>query len=158
MESAALQLESSNPQKPSPPIEPEPAQVLVGMRPQPSEELRQALARISDRWSYQVINQLACQSMRFGELRRAVEGISSRMLTETVRKLERDGIISRRIGIEKPPTVCYSVTAPGFALLESLTELDQWAKRHQGMIEESRRHYDANPPSMKTHRRPVRGE
>lgn len=109
-----------------------------------SEELRRALAHISDRWSFSVLNQVARRSMRFGELLRAIEGISSRMLTETVRKLERDGIIVRHVGPENPPTVHYTLTATGRSVREQLIGLAQWICQHRNVIQEHREQYDAH--------------
>lgn len=109
-----------------------------------SEELRQALAHISDRWSFSVLNQVARRSMRFGELLRAIEGISSRMLTETVRKLERDGIVVRHVGPECPPTVHYTLTATGHSLRHQLIGLEQWISQHRAVIQEHRKRYDAD--------------
>lgn len=112
--------------------------------PQVSEDLRRAMAHISDKWSFHIINQVAGLSMRFGELLRAVDGISSRMLTETVRKLERDGIVSRDIGAGHPPAVHYALTPLGFSLLTQLGQLDEWISQHRHVISETRRNYDAH--------------
>lgn len=125
--------------------------------PHIADGLPAALAHISDKWSLRVINQLATTTMRFGDLRRAVTGISSRMLTETVRKLERDGIISRRVGAEHPPNVHYTLTTLGRCLLITLSNVDQWFTQHRDTIADNRRRYDARTlPAASARTRSIR--
>jgi DNA-binding HxlR family transcriptional regulator len=82
-------------------------------------------------------------SRRFSELRRSIEGVSQRMLTLTLRGLERDGLVKRTVEPAVPPRVDYELTAVGRTLLEPVTALEQWALKHRVAIQEARRRYDA---------------
>jgi DNA-binding HxlR family transcriptional regulator len=104
---------------------------------------RDVLDRIGDRWSVYVIDALAAGTKRFGELRREVEGISQRMLTVTLRALERDGLIARRVYPVIPPRVEYSLTPLGMSLLAIVEALVTWSADHIGDVERARRNYDS---------------
>jgi DNA-binding HxlR family transcriptional regulator len=91
---------------------------------------RQALNRIADKWTALIIGLLAQRPHRFGELRRAIEGISHKVLTQTLRSLERDGLISRRVLVTKPVTVEYSLTTLGETLNGPLAAVRDWAEQH----------------------------
>jgi DNA-binding HxlR family transcriptional regulator len=104
---------------------------------------RDVLDRIGDKWSAYVIALLGNGTLRFTELRRAVEGISQRMLTVTLRALERDGLIDRRIYAVIPPRVEYTLTPLGASLLDVVGALVAWSNEHQPDVERARIRYDA---------------
>lgn len=104
---------------------------------------REVLDRIGDKWSVYVIDALAAGTMRFSELRRAVDGVSQRMLTVTLRGLERDGLIVRRVYPVIPPRVEYSLTPLGRSLLDIVEALVAWSAEHITDVERARRGYDA---------------
>jgi DNA-binding HxlR family transcriptional regulator len=91
---------------------------------------RQALDRIADKWSALIIGLLAERPHRFGELRRKIDGISQKMLTQTLRSLESDGLVSRRAFATVPVTVEYSLTPLGETLVAPLASLRDWAEQH----------------------------
>ena len=99
---------------------------------------RQALDRIADKWTALIVGLLAERTHRFGELRRGVEGISHKVLTQTLRSLERDGLVHRQPIPTVPPTVEYSLTTLGRTLAEPLAAIRAWAERHIDEIEASR--------------------
>lgn len=91
---------------------------------------RQALDRIADRWTTLIIGQLAERPHRFGELRRAIDGISQKMLTQTLRGLERDGLVSRRVLPTTPVAVEYALTPLGETLIAPMAAIHAWAEAH----------------------------
>ncbi|XVQ09197.1 winged helix-turn-helix transcriptional regulator [Spirillospora sp. CA-255316] len=103
---------------------------------------REVLDRVGDKWSLQVLAVLADRTMRFGELRRAIDGISQRMLTVTLRNLERDGIVNRTMYPVMPPHVEYALTPLGKTLLEATSAFIIWAEAHVELIEKARADYD----------------
>ncbi|KPC63228.1 winged helix-turn-helix transcriptional regulator [Streptomyces chattanoogensis] len=105
------------------------------------------LSLIGDKWSILVIGQLRDGTLRFGELHRAVTGISQRMLTLTLRQLERDGLLTRTVHAGVPPRVEYTLTELGTTLLDSAIALGEWATTHRHEINDNRRRYDAAHPS-----------
>jgi DNA-binding HxlR family transcriptional regulator len=104
--------------------------------------VRELLARVGDKWSVLVIGLLGERTHRFSELMRAIEGISTRMLTLTLRQLERDGLVAREVYPVVPPRVDYSLTALGRSVLEPITGLTQWAVDHGSDVAGARREYD----------------
>ena len=84
--------------------------------------------------------------MRFNELRRSIEGISQRMLTLTLRNLERDGLVTRTVFPEIPPRVEYELTRLGRTLLEPIKGLEAWATEHRQAIQDARARFDRNAP------------
>ena len=92
------------------------------------------LARIGDKWSVLVVSRLGAGPLRFNELRRQIGGISQRMLTLTLRGLERDGLITRTVFPTIPPRVDYALTALGRDLLDPVSALGAWAIRNQEKI------------------------
>lgn len=104
--------------------------------------IRDVLDRVGDKWSSLVIAELGPGTRRFNELRREVDGISQRMLTVTLRHLERDGLITRRIYAEIPPRVEYTLTELGESLLEVLTGLVQWSMDHAWDLHQARAAFD----------------
>ena len=118
------------------------------------------LARIGDKWSVLVVARLGEGSLRFNELRRSIGGISQRMLTLTLRGLERDGLITRTVTPTVPPRVDYALTALGRDLLNPVSALSSWAIRNQPKIALARINFDGlceargKPPLR---RQPARG-
>lgn len=106
--------------------------------------VRDVLAQIGDKWSMLVLLTLEQQPprARFSALRREIGDISQRMLTVTLRSLERDGLISRTVYPEIPPRVEYELTEMGRGLLAPVKELVGWARTNKAQLERSRRHYD----------------
>lgn len=100
------------------------------------------LARIGDKWSVLVVMSLGDGTFRFNELKRHIDGISQRMLTLTLRGLERDGLVERTFFPTIPPKVNYALTELGRSLREPVGALGQWAIEHRGTVERSRDLYD----------------
>lgn len=104
---------------------------------------RQILDRIGDKWSLAVIHQLGqTEIMRFTELRRGIDSISQRMLTVTLRALERDGVVERTVHPVVPPRVDYRLTPLGQTLLGTVCQLMSWSIEHADDIDEARAAYD----------------
>lgn len=99
---------------------------------------RQALDLISDRWTMIVVKALSEGIHRYGELHRAIGGISQKMLTQTLRSLEHDGLVQRTVYPVVPPKVEYALTPLGETLIEPLTAISAWAERHMDEIVETR--------------------
>lgn len=104
---------------------------------------REVLQRVGDKWSVYVIDLLGRGTMRFTELQREIDGITSRMLTVTLRGLERDGIVTRTIHPVIPPRVDYALTPMGRTLLATIGQLVTWADSHLAEIDSARAAYDA---------------
>jgi DNA-binding HxlR family transcriptional regulator len=102
------------------------------------------LARVGDKWTVLVVTKLGPGRMRFSELRDAVGGISQKMLTATLRGLERDGFISREQFPTIPPRVEYELTDLGRELLEPVTALAEWARRNGERVAKARMRFDAS--------------
>ncbi|MDP9864816.1 MULTISPECIES: winged helix-turn-helix transcriptional regulator [Streptosporangium] len=111
-------------------------------------QAREILDRVGDKWSLYVISQLSDRTKRFNELKRDIDGISQRMLTVTLRGLERDGIISRTMYPVMPPRVDYALTPMGRTLLDTVGSLVSWAEEHVDEIEATRARYDARTESF----------
>jgi DNA-binding HxlR family transcriptional regulator len=105
-------------------------------------EVRQILDRIADKWSLLVMALLENRTMRFTELLKMVDGVSQRMLTVTLRQLERDGLVSRTVYPVIPPHVEYTLTDLGRSLNATVTALVTWTESHQTDIAASRARYD----------------
>ena len=101
------------------------------------------LARVGDKWTVFVVRLLADRPMRFNELKRAVDGISQRMLTLTLRGLERDGLVTRTVYPTVPPRVDYALTDLGQTLITMLQGLGEWAIANRPTIVAARAAYDA---------------
>ncbi len=113
----------------------------------PSEcRAREVLQRVGDKWSVQVIDLLGQDTKRFSELHRSIDGITARMLTVTLRGLERDGIVTRTVHAVIPPRVDYALTPMGRTLLDTIGQLITWADNHLSEIEAARAAYDAKRP------------
>ncbi|GAA3481057.1 helix-turn-helix domain-containing protein [Streptomyces yanii] len=106
-------------------------------------EVRQILDRVADKWSLLVIALLDRRKLRFTQLRREIDGISQRMLTVTLRQLERDGLVERTVHAVVPPRVEYELTPLGGTLHTTIRALVTWTEEHQGEIAAARADYDA---------------
>ncbi|MBF6320919.1 helix-turn-helix transcriptional regulator [Nocardia cyriacigeorgica] len=106
-------------------------------------DVRQILDRIADKWSLLTIALLAGRTMRFTELRREIDGVSQRMLTRTLRHLERDGLVRRTVYPVVPPRVDYELTPLGGSLHETIQALVTWTETHQREIAAARTAYDS---------------
>lgn len=104
--------------------------------------MREILSLVGDKWSVLVIVNLGEGPLRFSDLKRSVDGISQRMLTLTLRGLERDGLLSRTVYPTNPPRVDYELTPLGRTLLEPVTALAVWAYHHRAEIERARSGFD----------------
>lgn len=104
---------------------------------------REILHRVGDKWSVYVIDRLGGGSLRFSELRRSIGGITARMLTVTLRGLERDGLVTRTLHPVIPPRVDYELTPMGTTLLQTIEQLIDWADSHVADIYAARAAYDA---------------
>jgi DNA-binding HxlR family transcriptional regulator len=104
---------------------------------------REVLQRVGDKWSVYVIDLLGQGTKRFSELHRSIDGITARMLTVTLRGLERDGIVTRTIHPVIPPRVDYALTPMGRTLLDTIGRLVTWTDAHLPEIDAARAAYDA---------------
>lgn len=100
------------------------------------------LNRIGDKWSVMVVGMLSNRTLRFNELKREINGVSQRMLTLTLRNLERDGLVTRTIYPEIPPRVEYALTPLGETLKGPIGALWDWSAANHGAITEARHAYD----------------
>ena len=100
------------------------------------------LQRIGDKWSVLIVTRLGARAMRFSELKREIGGISQRMLTLTLRGLERDGLVTRTVFPTIPPRVDYALTSLGRDLLDPVSALGEWATRNQAKIARAREKFD----------------
>ncbi len=100
------------------------------------------LARMLSKWSGLVVRCLSVRTMRYSDIRRAIGGISQKMLTQTLRELEADGLIDRKVYPVVPPKVEYTLTELGRTLVKPLIALGTWAEEHQTEIEEANRRYE----------------
>jgi len=100
------------------------------------------LSRIGDKWTVLVVQTLSDGSRRFNELRREIPSVSQRMLTLTLRNLERDGLVSRTVTPTIPPRVDYELTALGHSLREPVEELGSWAFAHLDSIDKAQVEFD----------------
>jgi DNA-binding HxlR family transcriptional regulator len=111
--------------------------------PEDCRAVSEVLARVGDKWSVLVVTRLGGGPLRFNELRRSIGGISQRMLTLTLRGLERDGLITRTVFPTVPPRVEYALTALGRDLLQPVSALGDWALRNQAKIARARDQFDS---------------
>ena len=105
--------------------------------------MREVLARVGDKWTVMVVRNLRDEPKRFSALRRGIEGISQRMLTRTLRGLERDGLVTRTVHPTVPPQVEYDLTEMGRTLLGPIVALADWAYKNRAAIQTARTGYDA---------------
>lgn len=111
---------------------------------------RQVLDRVADKWTVLIVQSLSGGTLRFAQLRRTVDGISQKVLTNTLRGLERDGIVTRRIYASVPPKVEYSLTDLGRSLCQSVQGVCCWAEANIDQVQAAREIYDQSPrePSL----------
>jgi DNA-binding HxlR family transcriptional regulator len=109
--------------------------------------VREVLNRVGDKWSVLIVSLLAGGPKRFSDLRRMIEGISQRMLTLTLKGLERDGLVTRTVYPTIPPRVEYELTELGRTLRKPIQSLAKWAQENRERIQESRNRYDARAPA-----------
>ncbi|MFE4668312.1 winged helix-turn-helix transcriptional regulator [Streptomyces sp. NPDC056716] len=121
-------------------------------------EVRQILDRIADKWSLLVIALLDTRRLRFTELRREIDGVSQRMLTVTLRQLERDGLVERTVHPVVPPRVDYELTSLGKTLHATIQSLVTWTEEHQLEIAGARAAYDAREAAGTAGAEAVRAE
>ena len=110
--------------------------------PDDCRAISDVLARVGDKWSVLVVSRLGEKPLRFNELRRSIGGISQRMLTLTLRGLERDGLVTRTVLPTIPPRVDYALTPLGRDLLGPVSALGAWAIRNQPKIARAREKFD----------------
>jgi len=103
---------------------------------------RRALEVVSSKWTVLVFYELETGTKRYSDLKRRVEGVTQKMLTQTLRQLERDGLVSRQIHPTNPPTVDYTLTPLGTTLIEPMRILHQWTDHHYASVLQARTIYD----------------
>ena len=108
---------------------------------------REIFSDIANKWALLIIEFLGQRTMRFNELRREIDGISQRMLSVTLRHLERDGLVCRTVYAEVPPRVEYCLSPLGHTLLATIQALVSWTEAHQQEIAEARAAFDAAGPA-----------
>lgn len=104
---------------------------------------RLVLDRIADKWALLILGRLAEEPLRFNRLRREVEGVSQKVLSQTLKKLERDGLISRKVFATVPVTVEYAVTPLGRTLTDTVSALRHWAESNIDAVLAAQRSYDS---------------
>lgn len=100
------------------------------------------LNRVADKWTALIIGLLEQEPKRFGVLHREIEGVSQKMLTQTLRELERNGIVQRTVFAQVPPRVEYALTPLGRTLCKPLAALRQWTLEYRGEVVKAREEYD----------------
>jgi DNA-binding HxlR family transcriptional regulator len=111
--------------------------------PEDCRAVSEVLARVGDKWTVLVVSTLGDGPKRFNELRKALGSISQRMLTLTLRALERDGLVTRTVFPTIPPRVDYELTRLGRSLLDPVNALGSWARKYRPTIQDARRRFDA---------------
>ncbi len=117
-------------------------EIVPSLAPQ-CAKISQMLSRIGDKWSVLVIMHLRRRSRRFSELKREVGDISQRMLTLTLRNLERDGLVRRTVTPSTPPRVDYELTTLGHSLAGPVNELGTWVVEHSSDLADAQARFDA---------------
>jgi len=110
--------------------------------------VRDVLNRVGDKWSVLVLHILTSQDRRFTELKNEIDGISQRMLTVTLRGLERDGLVTRTVHAVVPPRVDYALTELGESLSGTITNLVVWAETNRTLIDQARHAYDQRQEAL----------
>ena len=108
---------------------------------------RMALNRIADKWTVMIVGRLAKGTLRFGELRREILGVSQKMLTQTLRGLERDGLVTREVFATIPPKVEYSLTPLGRTLIKILEQIRGWAEGNIEAVLAAQKAFDSVEPN-----------
>ena len=109
---------------------------------QPCAEIAATLSTVGDKWSVIIVMYLATGPCRFNDLKRRIGGITQRMLTLALRKLERQGLVSRTVYPTVPPKVEYALTPLGYSLLEPVQSLGLWVLQHHAELKRARERYD----------------
>ena len=109
---------------------------------------REMIERVADKWTMLVLDALESGEQRFTRIREQVGGVSQKMLTKTLRQLERDGLVTRTVYPVVPPHVEYKLTPLGLGLAESFCAVWKWADRHGAKVHEARRRFDARRPAV----------
>lgn len=110
--------------------------------PEDCRAVSEVLSRVGDKWTILVVSELGNGPRRFNEMRRALGSISQRMLTLTLRGLERDGLVTRTVFPTVPPRVDYELTRLGRSLLEPVSGIGLWARQNRAAIQEARLRFD----------------
>ncbi|MFJ7996803.1 winged helix-turn-helix transcriptional regulator [Streptomyces sp. NPDC096310] len=105
---------------------------------------REIFSDIANKWAFLIIEALGERTLRFGEVRKEVEGISHKMLTQNLRMMERNGLVERTVHPTVPPRVDYTLTEPGRALRATVDAMCDWTHRYLGHIEASRGGFEAS--------------
>ena len=113
--------------------------------PEDCRAVSEVLSRVGDKWTILVVGELGNGRKRFNEIRRALGSISQRMLTLTLRGLERDGLVTRTVFPTVPPRVDYELTKLGRSLLEPVSGIGLWARQNRAAIAAARQRFDASP-------------
>jgi len=111
--------------------------------PEDCRAVSEVLSRVGDKWTILVVSELGNGAKRFNEIRRALGSISQRMLTLTLRGLERDGLVTRTVFPTIPPRVDYELTKLGRSLLDPVSGIGLWARQNRAAIHEARTRFDA---------------
>lgn len=126
------------------------------LSPNACPAVREVLNRVGDKWSVLLIGMLRDGPKRFSELLRMIEGVSQRMLTLTLRGLERDGLVTRTVLPSIPPRVDYELTDLGQTLLKPILGLSNWAAEHRFDVQDARARYDKKEKRAKSRLKPAR--
>lgn len=103
---------------------------------------RQVLDRLADKWSLLILDRLRTQAVRFNHLRRDIKGVSQKVLSQTLKKLERDGLVTRTVFPTVPVTVEYALTPLGRTLTETVAALTHWAEHNMDAVRNAQQAYD----------------
>lgn len=103
---------------------------------------RQVLDRLADKWALLILDRLKAEPVRFNQLRRDIKGISQKVLSQTLKKLERDGLLSRTAFPTVPVTVEYALTPLGMSLIETVSSFAHWAEAHMDAVMSAQANYD----------------
>jgi len=109
--------------------------------------IRETLSRVGDKWSILIVGTLKTAPLRFNALRRHIDGISQRMLTRTLRELERDGLVTRTVTPTTPPSVEYALTDLGHTLMEPVMALVAWTQDNYPQISKAQQRFDKRSKS-----------
>jgi DNA-binding HxlR family transcriptional regulator len=118
--------------------------------PDDCRAVSEVLSRVGDKWTILVVGELGDGPKRFNEIRRALGSISQRMLTLTLRGLERDGLVTRTVFPTVPPRVDYELTKLGRSLLEPVSGIGLWARQNRERIQQARQRFDASAGAGKS--------
>jgi DNA-binding HxlR family transcriptional regulator len=111
--------------------------------------VREVLGRIADKWTLLVIGALGEEGeLRFTRLQERVGGVSQKMLTKTLRQMERDGLVTRRVYPVVPPRVEYKLTPMGESLGEAVCSIWMWVEKHASQVANARKSYDRKPKAV----------